>query len=201
MNIGICRRFPIKIQYIFLGHNRSYLFVNVDRWIGKKKQTYGPCLPLIPLCVLKICCFTKLGMNRKKRNTAIMPFILNREYKFFIPKKKSTVLQILFNCLKCYNVTQCHSRKIFRSVGQEKMALGLWRSVEWFWFCFEDIFPGISIQPSSVIYFSVVSDVNLLLLTSCKKLNSVFQVCLLRNFFSLNIHIVYTLFFFFWKFA
>ena len=96
----------------------------------KKKQTYGPCLPLIQLIVLKICCFAKLDMNRKKRNTAIMPFILNREYKFFIPEKKSTVLQILFNCLKCYNVTQGHSRKIFRSVGQEKMALGLWRSVE-----------------------------------------------------------------------
>ena len=30
VNIGICRCFPIKIQYIFLGHNRSYLFVNVD---------------------------------------------------------------------------------------------------------------------------------------------------------------------------
>ena len=61
---------------------------------------------------------------------------------------------------------------------------------------FEDIFPGISIQAFSVIYFSVVSDVNLLLLKSCKKLDSVFQVCLLRNL-SLNIHIVYTLFFLF----
>ena len=60
------------------------------------------------------------------------------------------------------------------------MALGLWSD---FWFCFEDIFPGISIQAFSVIYFSVVSDVNLLLLTSCKKLDSVFQVGLLRNFF------------------
>ena len=87
-----------------------------------------------------------------------MPFILNREYKFFIPEKKSTVLQILFNCLKCYNVTQGHSCTIFRSVGQEKMALGLWSD---FWFCFEDIFPGISIQAFSVIYLSVVSDVNL----------------------------------------
>ena len=55
-----------------------------------------------------------------------MPFILNREYKFFIAEKKSTVLQILFNSLKCYNVTQGHSCTIFRSVGQEKMALGLW---------------------------------------------------------------------------
>ena len=81
-----------------------------------------------------------------------MPFILNREYKFFIPEKKSTVLQILFNCLKCYNVTQGHSCTIFRSVGQEEMALGLWS---------EDIFPGISIQAFSVIYFPVVSDVNL----------------------------------------
>ena len=87
-----------------------------------------------------------------------MPFIVNREYKFFIPEKKSTVLQILFNCLKCYNVTQARP---------------------------------------FLYNFSVVSDVNLLLLTSCKKLDSVFQVCLLRNFFSLNIHIVYTLFFFF----
>ena len=51
--------------------------------------------------LLKICCFAKLDMNRKKRSTATMPFILNLEYKFFIPKKKSTVLQILFNCLKC----------------------------------------------------------------------------------------------------
>ena len=141
--------------------------------------------------LLEICCFAKMDMNRKNRITAIMPFILNHEYKFFIAEKKSTVLQILFNCLKCYNVTQGHSCTIFRSVGQEKMALGLW-------FCFEDIFPGISIQAFSVIYFSVVSDVNLLLLTSCKKLDSVFQVCLLRNFFfSLNIHIVYTLFLFF----
>ena len=129
-----------------------------------------------------INCFTfdtfllKLDMNRKNRSTAIMPFILNREYKFFIAEKKSTVLQILFNCLKCYNVTQGNSCTTFRSVGQEKMALGLW-------FCFEDIFPGISIQAFSVIYFSVVSDVNLLLLTSCKKLDSVFQVGLLRNFF------------------
>ena len=127
----------------------------------------------------------KLDMNRKKRSTAIMPpFILNRKYKFFIPEKKSTVLQILFNCLKCYKVTQTqgHSCTIFRSVGQEKIALGLWSD---FWFCFEDIFPGISIQAFCVIYFSVVSDVNLLLLTSCKKLDSVFQVCLLRNFFFL----------------
>ena len=61
------------------------------------------------------------------------------------------------------------------------MALGLWSD---FWFYFEDIFPGISIIAFSVIYFSVVSDVNLLLLTPCKKLDSVFQVCLLRNFFS-----------------
>ena len=90
---------------------------------------------------------------------------------FLFPKKKSTVLQILFNCLKCYNVTQGHSCTIFRSVGQEKMALGLWSD---FWFCFEDIFPGISIQAFSVIYFSVVSDVNLLLLTSCKKLSIIF---------------------------
>ena len=112
VNIGICRRFPIKIQYILLGHNRSYLFVNVD----------------------------VVDVNRKKRSTAIMPFIVNREY----PEKKSTVLQIIFNCLKCYNVTQA----------------------------------------SLFLYnFSVVSDVNLLLLTSCKKLDSVFQVCLLRNFF------------------
>ena len=132
--------------------------------------------------LLKICCFAKLDMNRKKRSTATMPFILNREYKFFIPEKKSTVLQILFNCLKRYNVTQGYSCTIFRSVGQEKMALGLWSD---FWFCFEDIFPGISIQAFSVIYFSVVSDVNFLLLTSCKKLDSVFQVCLLRNFFFL----------------
>ena len=73
-----------------------------------------------------------------------MPFIVNREYKFFIPEKKSTVLQILFNCLKCYNVTQARQ---------------------------------------FLYNFSVVSDVNLLLLTSCKKLDSVFQVCLLRNFF------------------
>ena len=122
--------------------------------------------------LLKICCFAKLDMNRKKRS----------KYKFFIPEKKSTVLQILFNCLKCYNVTQGHSYTIFRSVGQEKMALGLWSD---FWFCFENVFPGISIQALSVIYFSVVSDVNLLLLTSCKKLDSVFQVCLLRNFFLL----------------
>ena len=90
--------------------------------------------------VLKICCFAKLDMNRKKRSTAIMPFIVNREY----PEKKSTVLQILFNCLKCYNVTQARP---------------------------------------FLYNFSVVSDVNLLLLTSCKKLDSVFQVCLLRNFF------------------
>ena len=93
---------------------------------------------------------------------------------FLFPKKKSTVLQILFNCLKCYNVTQGHSCTIFRSdrsVWQEKMALGLWSD---FWFCFEDIFPGISIQAFSVIYFSVVSDVNLLLLTSCKKLSIIF---------------------------
>ena len=123
-----------------------------------------------------------------------MPVILNREYKCFIPEKKSTVLQILFNCLKCYNVTQGHSCTIFQLVGQEKMAMGLWSD---FWFGFENIFPGISIQAFSVIYFSVVSDVNLLLLTSCKKVDSVFQVCLLRNFFSLNIHILYTLFFFF----
>ena len=108
--------------------------------------------------LLKICCFAKLDMNRKKRSTAIMPFIVNREYKFFIPEKKSTVLQILFNCLKCYNVTQARP---------------------------------------FLYNFSVVSDVNLLLLTSCKKPDSVFQVCLLRNFFSLNIHIVYTPFFFF----
>ena len=47
-----------------------------------------------------------------------------------------------------------------------------------------------------MIYFPVVSDVNLLLLTPCKKLDSVFQVCLLRNFFPLNIHIVYTRFFY-----
>ena len=60
------------------------------------------------------------------------------------------------------------------------MPLGLWSD---FWFCFEDIFPGISIQAFSVIYFSVVSDVNVLLLTSCEKLDIVFQVCLLRNFF------------------
>ena len=71
-----------------------------------------------------------------------MPFIVNREYKFFIPEKKSTVLQILFNCLKCYNVTQ--ARPFLYNV-------------------------------------SVGSDVNLLLLTSCKKLDSVFQVCLLRG--------------------
>ena len=96
--------------------------------------------------VLKICCFAKLDMNRKKRSTAIMPFILNREYKFFIPEKKSTVLQILFNCLKCYNVTQARPFQY---------------------------------------NFSVVSDVNLLLLRSCKKLDSVFQVCLLRNIFFL----------------
>ena len=38
--------------------------------------------------LLKICCFEKLDMNRKKRSTAIMPFIVNREYKFFIPEKK-----------------------------------------------------------------------------------------------------------------
>ena len=82
-----------------------------------------------------------------------MPFIVNREYKFFIPEKKSTVLQILFNCLKCYNVTQARP---------------------------------------FLYNFSVVSDVNLLLLTSCKKLDSVFQVS--GIFFSLNIHIVYTLF-------
>ena len=132
--------------------------------------------------LLKICCFAKMDMNRKKRSTAIMSFILNREQKFFILDKKSTVLQILFNCLKCYNATQGHSCTIFRSVGKEIMALGLWSD---FWFCFEDIFPGISIQAFSVIYFSVVSDVNLLLLTSCKKLDSVFQVCLLRNFFFL----------------
>ena len=101
-------------------------------------------------------------------------------FKFFIPEKKSTVLQILFNCLKCFNVTEGHSCTIFRSVGQEKMSLGLWSD---FWFSFEVIFPGISIQAFSVIYFFVVSDVNLLLLTSCKKLDSVFQVCLLRIFF------------------
>ena len=140
--------------------------------------------------LLKICCFANLDMNKKKRSTAIMPFTLNREYKFFIPEKKSTVLQILVNCLKCYNVTQGHSCTIFRSVGQEKMALGLWSD---FWFCFEDIFPGISIQAFSVIYFSVVSDVNLLLLTSCKKLDSVFQVCLLRIFL-LSVHTFFSFF-------
>ena len=70
---------------------------------------------------------------------------------------------------------QCFGRS-----GKKKMALGLWSD---FWFCFEDIFPGISIHAFSVIYFSMVSDVNLLLLTSCEKLDSVFQVCLLRNFF------------------
>ena len=42
--------------------------------------------------LLKICCFANLNMNKKKRSTAIMPFTLNREYKFFIPEKKSTVL-------------------------------------------------------------------------------------------------------------
>ena len=104
-------------------------------------------------------------------------------------------MQILFNCLKCYNVTQGHSCTIFRSVGQEKMALGLWSD---FWFCFEDIFPGISIQAFSVICFSVVSEVNLLLLTSCKKLDSVFQVCLLRIFFffkySYSVHSFFSFF-------
>ena len=123
-----------------------------------------------------------------------MPFILNREYNFFIPEKKSTVLQILFNCLKCYNVTQV-SVQFFGRSGKKK-----WHWVSGVIFgsvlrIFSLVFQfKLSIQ---VIYFSVVSDVNLRLLTSCKKLDSVFQVCLLRNFFSLNIHIVYTLFFFF----
>ena len=96
--------------------------------------------------VLKICCFAKLDVNRKKRSTAIMPFILNHEYKFFIPEKKSTVLQILFNCLKCYNVTQGHSCTIFRSVGQEKMALGLW-------FCFEDSPAGECVRSHAIQHF------------------------------------------------
>ena len=151
----------------------SYIFVNMDVVdVNRKKKTDVRSMsPIDPInCftfatfLVKICCFAKL-------DTSIL-----------FPKKKSTVLQILFNCLKCYNVSQGYSLTIFRSVGQEKMALGLWSD---FWFCFEDIFPGISIQAFSVIYFSVVSDVNLLLLTSCKKLDSVFQVCLLWNFFFL----------------
>ena len=120
-----------------------------------------------------------------------MLFFLNREYKFFIPEKKSTVWQILFNCLKCYNVTQGHSCTIFRSgaVGQEEMALGLWS---------EDIFPGISIQAFSVIYFSVVSHVNLLYFYHHARNWTVYSKSVFCGiFFSLNIHIVYALFFFF----
>ena len=202
--MGICRRFPIKIQYIFLGHNRSYLFVNVDVVdvvdVNRKKTDVRSMSPINPInCftfdtfLLKICCFAKLDMNRKKRSNAVY---LEPWIQVFYSRKK---IDCVANSeMKCYNVEQGHSCTIFRSVGQEKMALGLWNDL---FFCFKDIFPGISIQAFSVIYFSVVSDVNLLLLTSCKKLDSVFQVCLLRNFFSLNIHIVYTLFFFFWKFA
>ena len=127
--MGICRRFPIKIQYIFLGHNRSYLFVNVDVVDVNRKKTDARSLsPIDPInCftfdtfLLKICCFAKLDMNRKKRS--VMPFILNREYKFFIPEKKMDC--VANSEMKCYNVKQGHSCTIFRSVGQEKMALGL----------------------------------------------------------------------------
>ena len=125
MNIGICRRFPIKIQYIFLGHHRSYLFVNVDAVdVNRKKKTdvrsKSPIDPIncftFDTFLLKICCFAKLDMNRKKRS----------EYKFFIPEEKSTVLQILFNCLKCYNVTQGHSSvQFFGRSGKKK----------WHWVC------------------------------------------------------------------
>ena len=92
VNIGICRRFPIKIPYLFLGHNRSYLFVNVDVVDVNRKKTDVRSMSPIDLIncftfdtfLLKICCFAKLDMKRKKRSTATMPFILNREYKFFI---------------------------------------------------------------------------------------------------------------------
>ena len=87
VNIGICQRFPIKIQYIFLGHNRSYLSVNVGVDVNSKKTDVQSMSPIDPInCftfdtfLLKICCFAKLDMNRKKRSTATMPFILNREY-------------------------------------------------------------------------------------------------------------------------
>ena len=67
--------------------------VDVNR---KKKTDVRSMSPIDPInCFtfdtfqLKICCFAKLDMNRKKRSTAIMPpFILNRKYKFFIPEKK-----------------------------------------------------------------------------------------------------------------
>ena len=74
--------------------------------------------------LLKICCFAKLDMNKKKRSTATMPFILNRENTFFIPEKKSAVLQILFNCLKCYNVKAIPVQFFGRS-GKKK----------WHWVC------------------------------------------------------------------
>ena len=82
----------IKIQNIFLGHNRSYLFVNVDVVDVNRKKTDVRSMSPIDLIncftfdtfLLKICCFAKLDMKKKKRNTATMPFILNREYKFFI---------------------------------------------------------------------------------------------------------------------
>ena len=73
--------------------------VDVNR---KKKTDVRSMSPIDPInCftfdtfLLKICCFAKLDMNRKNQSTAIMPFILNRENNFFIPEKKSTVLQIL----------------------------------------------------------------------------------------------------------
>ena len=115
--------------------------------------------------LLKICCFAKLNMNRKKRS----------KYKNRLCCKF---------CSTVWNVTMSHKAipvQCFGRSGKKKMALGLWSD---FWFCFEDIFPGISIQAFPVIYFYVDSDsVNLLLLTSCKKLDSVHVVSLFFSFF------------------
>ena len=78
---------------------------------------------------------------------------------------------------------QCHTRPFLYnfSVGRaRKNGIGL---VEWFLVLFWGYFPWYFNSSFLCDLFSVVSDVNLLLLTSCKKLDGVFQVCLLRNFF------------------
>ena len=122
------------LPYLFLGHNRSYLFVNVDVVDVNRKKTDVRSMSPIDLILncftfdtflLKICCFAKLDMKRKKRSTATMPFILNREYKFFIPEKKSSVLQILFNCLKCSMSHKAIPVQFFCRSGKKK----------WHWVC------------------------------------------------------------------